>query len=154
MDQKSDMFRFSFEDEFLSKYHGKFLDNVDVANNLLQAYSLVDKCIEKAMGDHKFYVNFRPEFFAFATHGIGNCYLWQRISDEGFHVKVTGYSAVIDYIYQNSSIAKEVKLFPLMFMFRNTIELCLKRLFYSRVEDGVSRNIFFVSRKSTRDERI
>ena len=25
-----------------------------------------------------------------------------------------------------------------MFMFRNTIELCLKRLFYSRVEKGVT----------------
>lgn len=148
VDEKSDIFRFPFEDEFLSKYHGEFLDNVDVANNLLQAYSLIDKCIKKAEGDHKFYPELKPEFFIFTKHGIGNCYLWQKISDEGFHVKITGYSNVIDYIYQNPSITKEIKLFPLMFMFRNTIELCLKRLFYSRVEDGIPVNVFFAKRKS------
>lgn len=41
VDKKSDMFRFPFEDDFLSKYRDKFLDNVDVANNLLQAFALV-----------------------------------------------------------------------------------------------------------------
>ena len=33
-------------------------------------------------------------------------------------------------------------------MFRNTIELCLKRLFYSRVEDGVPLKVFNSKRKS------
>lgn len=47
VDKKSDMFRFPFEDDFLSKYRDKFLDNVDVANNMLQAFSLIKKCIEK-----------------------------------------------------------------------------------------------------------
>jgi hypothetical protein len=46
VDKKSDMFRFPFEDDFLSKYRDKFLDNADVANNLLQAFALVKKCIE------------------------------------------------------------------------------------------------------------
>ena len=35
-----------------------------------------------------------------------------------------------------------------MFMFRNTIELCLKRLFYSRVYNGVPRKVFNSKRKS------
>ena len=43
------MFRFPFEDEFLSKYRDKFLDNVDVANNMLQGYALVKKCIERGI---------------------------------------------------------------------------------------------------------
>lgn len=45
VDKKSDMFRFPFEDNFLSKYRDKFLDNVDVANNLSQAFALIKKCI-------------------------------------------------------------------------------------------------------------
>ena len=49
VDKKSDMFRFPFEDEFLSKYRDKFLDNVDVANNMLQGYALVKKCIERGI---------------------------------------------------------------------------------------------------------
>ena len=150
VDKKSDMFRFPFEDDFVSKYRDKFLDNVDVANNLLQAFALVKKCIEKGIvsEEDEFDHNLKPEFFAFASHGFGNCYLWQRISDEGFHVKVTGYTEVIDYIYKNHQISNKVKLYPLIFMFRNTIELCLKRLFYSRVEDGVPLKVFNSKRKS------
>ena len=41
------MFRFPFEDEFLSKYRDMFLDNVEVANNLVQAFGLVYKCVQK-----------------------------------------------------------------------------------------------------------
>lgn len=150
VDKKSDMFRLPFEDEFLSKYRDSFLDNVDVANNLLQGYALVKKCIERGtiFKDDEFDCKLKPEFFVFASHGIGNCYLWQRISDEGFHVKVTGYSEVIDYIYHNQSITNEDKIYPLIFMFRNTIELCLKRLFYSRVDNGVPLNVFNSKRRS------
>lgn len=150
VDRNSDMFRFPFEDEFLSKYRDKFLDIVDVANNLLQGFALVKKCIEKGivLKEDEFDSELKPKFFVFASHGFGNCYLWQRISDEGFHVKVTGYFEVIDHIYQNQSISNEDKLYPLIFMFRNTIELCLKRLFYSRVENGVPLKIFYSKRKS------
>lgn len=150
VDKKSDMFRFPFENDFLSKYRDKFLDNVDVANNMLQAFSLIKKCIEKGNieKDVEFNGDLQPEFFVFASHGIGNCYLWQRVSDEGFHVKVTGYSEVIDFIYNNQQISNEVKLYPLMFMFRNTIELCLKRIFYSKVDNGVPYRVFNSKRKS------
>ena len=150
VDKKSDMFRFPFEDEFLSKYRDKFLNNVDIANNLLQCFALVKKCIEKGivLKEDEFDSKLKPEFFVFASHGIGNCYLWQGISDEGFHVKVTGYSEVIDYVYQNQNITNEDKLYPMIFMFRNTIELCLKRLFYSRVDNGVPLKVFNSKRKS------
>lgn len=47
VDNKSDMFRFPFEDEFLSKYRNKTLDNVNVANNLLQALCLSEKMHSK-----------------------------------------------------------------------------------------------------------
>ena len=150
VDKKSDMFRFPFEDDFLSKYRDKFLNNVDIANNLLQCFALVKKCIEKGivLKEDEFDSKLKPEFFVFASHGIGNCYLWQGISDKGFHVKVTGYSEVIDYVYQNQNITNEDKLYPLIFMFRNTIELCLKRLFYSRVDNGVPLKVFNSKRKS------
>lgn len=150
VDKKSDMFRFPFDDDFLLKYRDKFLDNVYVANNLLQAFALVKKCIEKGIVSKmdEFDLSLKPEFFVFASHGIGNCYLWKRISDNGFHVKVKGYSEVIDYIYQTPNINKEDKVYPLIFMFRNTIELCLKRLFYSRVDNGVNLSVFNSKRKS------
>lgn len=150
VDKKSDMFRFPFEDDFLSKYRDKFLDNVDVANNLLQAFALVKKCMEKGIisEEDEFDQDLKPEFFVFTSDVFGNCFLWQKISDKGFHVKITGYTEVIDYIYKNQQISNKVKLYPLIFMFRNTIELCLKRLFYSRVNDGVPLKVFNSKRKS------
>lgn len=108
------------------------------------------KCIQKRfiIDEDKFNATFEPKFFIFSSHGIGNCYLWQSLSDEGFDVKVTGYNEVIDFIYKNQQISKETKFYLLMFMFRNTIELCLKRLFYSRVDDGVPLKVFYSKRKS------
>jgi hypothetical protein len=35
VDSKSDVFRFPFEDEFLAQYRDKFIDIVEVANNML-----------------------------------------------------------------------------------------------------------------------
>ncbi|AMJ41416.1 hypothetical protein [Anaerotignum propionicum] len=150
VDAQSDMFRFPFEDDFLSKYRNKFIDNVDVANNLLQASALIKKCIECGIvsSDDSFDNNLKPEFFIMASHGIGNCYLWQSLTDEGFHVKITGYIAVADFIFKNKELHNEEKLYPLMFTLRNALELCLKRLFYSRVEKGVSKHAFFSKRKS------
>lgn len=55
---------------------------------------------------------------------------------------------MIEYLYKNQEISNEVKLYPILFMFRNTIELCLKRLFYSRVYNGVSLKVFNSKRKS------
>lgn len=152
VDRKSDVFRFPFEDEFLSKYRDKFLDNMQVANNLLQAFSLVKKCLEMGVisEEEKFDNNLKPEFFIFTSYGSGNCYLWQSVSDAGFHVKITGYTDAIDFIYQDDGITNHDKLYPLIFMFRNTIELYLKILFYSRVEKGVSQKIFRSKRKSHR----
>lgn len=151
VDEKSDMFRFPFEDEFLAKYRNKFLDNVAVANNMIQAFSIVSKCLNFGGDDSnsEFEADWEPDFLILANHGIGNCYLWESISDHGFHTKVTGYTAVADFIYYNcDKIILEEKLYPLIFLLRNSIELSLKRLFYSSVDHGVPKHIFLSKRRS------
>ena len=153
VDQKSDIFRFPFDDIFLHQYRNKFLDNVDVANNLLQAFSLVEKCINcgAVPDDSEFDSSLVPEFFIFATHGIGNCSLWQPISDDGFFMKIEGYNDVAQFIYEEcSNIPLANKIFPLFFVLRNSIELGLKRLFYTRVEHGLCSKIFYAKRNSHR----
>lgn len=154
VDRNSDVFRFPFDDKFLLKYRDKFLGNVEVANNLLQAFFLVKKCLEMGVitEEEKFDNTLNPEFFIFASDGRRNCYLWQSRSslDEGFYVKIKGYTEGIDFIYRAKSIPNEDKLYPLLFMFRNNIELRLKILFYSRVKKGVSKNAFKLKRKSHR----
>lgn len=151
VDKKSDMFRFPFEDSFLAQFKDKFLDNLVVANNMLQAFALIKKCLEEGVieKEDEFNSSFKPEFFSFASNGFGNCYLWQDLSDDGlFYVKVTGYISVADYIFRNKKINVNDKLYPLLFMLRNTLELCLKRFFYIRVDNGIPKHIFFSKRKS------
>lgn len=151
VDEKSDMFRFPFEDEFLAQYRDKFLDNVAVANNMVQAFSIICKCHNCGTYDYnsEFKVDLEPKFLIMASHGLGNCYLWEPVSDNGFHTKVTGYTAVADFIYHEcNSITLEEKVYPLIFLLRNSIELCLKRLFYSSVDNGIPRQIFFSKRRS------
>lgn len=151
VDKKSDMFRFPFEDDFLAQFRNKFLDNIAVANNMLQAFSLIEKCLNCGLynSNSEFEVDLEPEFLILASHGIGNCHLWESISDKGFHAKVTGYVYVADFIYYKcDDITLEEKVYPLIFLLRNAIELCLKRLFYSSVDNGVPKNVFFSKRRS------
>lgn len=150
IDSKSDIFRFPFEDDFLSQYRNQFIDTFKVASNLLQAFALIKKCLEcyTTNPESTFDNTLEPDFFIIAAHGIGNCYLWQSLTDDGFHVKVRGYIEVANFIFKNKALSNEKKLYPLMFMLRHALELCLKRLFYSRVENGVPHHKFFSKRKS------
>lgn len=151
VDAKSDMFRFPFSDAFLSQYRDKFLDNYAVVNNMLQAFSLVNKCLKYGNVDIRgeFVNTFEPSFLILANHGFGNCYLWQPISDEGFFSKIDGYIQVTDFLfYHCNSIPLVDKSYPIIFLLRNTLELCLKRLFYARVINGVSPRVFNSKRKS------
>jgi hypothetical protein len=68
---------------------------------MLQSFTLIKKCINKGIvaKEEALYNSLGPEFFIMANHGIGNCYFWQAISDDGFCVKVTGYIAVADFIF-------------------------------------------------------
>ena len=153
VDKNSDMFRFPFDDDFLSKYNDKFLDNIAVANNLIQCFELVRKCINKGVVDAGAVFNNKltTSFLVFTSHGIGNCYLLQKISDSEFHIKLIGYTEVIDYIYNNQHISNANKLYPLVFMFRNTIELYLKCLLYRTVNSGTVSNSKLNSHRIKKD---
>lgn len=150
VDEKSDMFRFPFDNGFLQQYRDKFLDTAAIANNLVQAFTLVKKCIEKGVvaPNYEFDSTYSPEFLILTNQGFGNCYLWQPISDDGFHVKVKGYMDVSEHIFHTPNVHLESKVYPPIFMLRNTVELALKRVFYKNLDYGVSEKVFNAKRKS------
>lgn len=151
IDEKSDLFRFPFNDEFLSKYKNKFLDISKMGNNLVQCYILIKKCLNKGknLTNRNFNENQTPEFFKFANHGIGNCYLWESNFEDNFHKNVVGYSSAAEFLFfECEDINNEVKVYPIIFLMRNLIELSLKRMFYRTIEHGVDKNIFYSKRKS------
>ena len=151
IDEKSDLFRFPFEDDFLSQYENKFLSIPYMGNNLLQCYSLIKKCLNKGLEADiiEFNSEREPKFLQFANHGIGNCYLWESLSDDGFHKQTVGYSEVSEYLlHRCNDLSNEQKVYPLLFLLRNTIELGLKRMFYKSISFSVPKYIFNSKRKS------
>lgn len=139
IDKKSDTFRFPFSDEFISKYDQKFLDIKSVVDNILQAFSLVKKILERGNVNDKvvFDNNLKPSFFVFTDTRTRNCYLRKDFGGKGFYSKIEGYTEVIDYIYNIKEIPLENKSYPLICMLRNDIELYLKCLLYHDVEQPV-----------------
>ena len=118
VDAKSDLFRFPLEDEFLSTYRNEFLDIVDMANSMLQAYGLIQKCLVIQEGDkiNRFDRLRSDEFLQFANHGIGNCYLWESITGDGFHKLVLGYGQTAEFLFMEcTGISKDEKIFPILF---------------------------------------
>lgn len=151
IDANSDLFRFPFNNDFMSQYSNKFLNIADIGNNLLQCCSLLKKCVDKGINDPimKFNENRKPQFLQFASHGIGNCYLWDWIGSDGFYKQITGYNEVAKFLFlECDDLSNEQKVYPLMFLYRNTIELGLKRMFYKTIEFGVPKDKFYSKRKS------
>lgn len=110
-------------------------------------YNLLQLICKNINRNVVFKADWKQDFLILASHRIGNCYLWESISDNGFHTKVKGYTDVADFIYYKcENIPLEEKIYPLIFLLRNSIELCLKRLFC--VDNGIPRNIFFSKRRS------
>lgn len=155
IDRSSDTFRFPFEEKFLINYKNKFIDIESVIKSLLQAKFLIDKCIDRNTIDNEFNSNLSTDFFSIShDDSFYDCYLWQPdISNKeknteefylrdiflnGCYTKIEGYTDAIDIIYDSQNISKETKFYPLMFMFRNTIELCLKQLLCSFINYGIT----------------
>ena len=151
VDARSDLFRFPFEDDFLAAYKNKFLDVVNMANSMLQAYGIIQKCLRIPEEERidRFEALRSSDFLQFAGHGIGNCHLWESFSGDGFHKQVLGYGESAEFLfYECDEISKEEKAFPILFLLRNLIELGLKRMFYKTIEHNVPRNIFMSKRRS------
>lgn len=137
VDPKSDTFRFPFNAAFLNQFRNKFLNNFGVVQNMFQAVALIEKCLNCGVDDAKSKFDDRlvPQFFVFEQHGIGNCYLWQPWGDPGFYAKLAGYLGSVDYLfYRCDSIPLKSRMFPILFLLRNALELSIKQLFFARVE--------------------
>lgn len=116
-----------------------------MANSMLQAYGIIQKCLQIPESERidRFDPARSSEFLQFASHGFGNCSLWESISGDGFYKQVLGYSLATEFLfYECNEISKEDKTFAILFLLRNLIELGLKRMFYKTIEHGVPRNIF------------
>ena len=130
-------------------YRDEFFDVADMANSMLQAYGIIQKCLqipESARID-----GFDPtrssDFLQFTSYGLGNCSLWESLSGDGFHKQVLGYSLATEFLfYECNEILQQDKTFAILFLLRNLIELGIKRMLYKLIEHGVPRN-FFLARE-------
>lgn len=152
IDAKSDTFRYPFNIDFINLYENKFLDNLQIGRNLLQANTLISKCINWGICDStycEFNNNYPAEFFIYTTHGFGNCHLWNPYNEIDYHKIIHGYTEVADYVF-NSTNTDNLKqnTYPLIFLLRNTIEIQLKAIFELKLLNGVYKKKGYGDRKS------
>lgn len=149
IDEKSDLFRFPFEDHFLIKYEKKYINIFDTINNILVAYSLLKKCLLEDEAPSKYFNIIRSnEFLIIAEHGIGNCDLYDSLSTDNFYKQIRGYNEAATFLlYECKEIEKEKLAYPLLFLQRNLIELSLKRLFTTKLYN--SNTYVFNSKKKS-----
>lgn len=64
------------------------------------------------------------EFLQFANHGIGNCYLWESITGDGFHKLVLGYGQTAEFLFMEcTGISKDEKIFPILFFIEKSYRI-------------------------------
>lgn len=140
VDENSSLFRYPFKDDFLRQYQNEFLDIVDMGNNFLNAFVILKKCFTGREDIEIFTVDVSrtTDFLIFSNHGFGNCQLWESPWGDGFHKQVVGYSMAAHFLYEGYEVDKNSKrIFPIIFLLRNAIELTLKRLLYAKVKEGI-----------------
>ena len=151
VDRNSTLFRYPFKDDFLKQYNNDFLDICEMGNSLLNAYAILDKEY-KGVADISIYeidTSLNYDFLIFASHGFGNCQLWESPWGDGFHKQVEGYSEVAEFIYEKyKQESKDEYIFPMLFLLRNAIELSLKRLLFAKVINGVEQKWIRKTRNS------
>ena len=139
IDKNSSLFRFPFNDEFLDKYRNDFIDVVDTANSIVKAFDIVYKFkTREGEINCQCYNEVKPVFLSMSNHGIGNCSLWESAREGGFARKIEGYMDVADYLfYCCPQIDMNAKLYPIMFLVRNAVELGLKRFYSVNLTQGI-----------------
>lgn len=136
IDSSSDLFRYPFKDNFMQQYANEALDVLHMGNRLIYCYSTLNKMIfGEWFEEDELDLMEEPQFLAFATSGMSNCYLWDSPWSDGFHKQVVGYSEVASFLVNNFNESKDKTLFyPIAFLMRNAIEIGLKRLLHMQME--------------------
>ncbi|MCU0104135.1 hypothetical protein N7603_00475 [Acholeplasma vituli] len=134
-DQKSDLFRYPFPSTFLAQYKNKYLDILIILNCLNSVFLLVhdfycdDKLASDSLQENIDYIyENSPDatFLCQASNGYGNCYLWQMYEMDSFK-QIEGYKSIGDLLYREFTTSGDVMYIPpMIFMYRNLIELLLK----------------------------
>ena len=151
VDSNSALFRYPFKDEFLLQYQNRFLDIADMGNAFLNAYTILKKCFtgKEDTSIIEIDVTMSTDFLIFANNGFGNCYLWESLFGDNFHKQVVGYSSTAYFLFQKYIFDKKYgRIFPIIFLLRNAIELSLKRLLDSKVEKQLPEKIIHCIKNS------
>jgi len=151
VDEKSDLFRYPFTEDFFQTYKNKFFDIADMGNAFLMVYTILGKCDTGIENKDIIEIDTKmpTEFIRYAGDGYGNCYIWKSIKKNDFYAQVTGYNRVAEFLFkQLQEVNTATESYPIIFLLRNAIELGLKRLLYSNTQIRVATHKIYSVRNS------
>lgn len=78
-----------------------------------------------------FHSNAKPKFLVFCVDGLHNCNLWEFDEIHSYDKKIYCFKESVSFLLNEcKDIQNEEKLYPIVFLLRNTVELCLKKIIY------------------------
>lgn len=136
-DQKSDLFRYPFNNEFLQLYRNCYFDVLNMTLKMMYYYN----CLYKLYSGEN-YCHFDDDdlrkieevknkysgFVILNNHGFGNCYLWQ-LYDIDAYKQIEGYILASNILWHliKENKTTDIEL-PLMYSLRHLIELNMKNI--------------------------
>ncbi|SDY37176.1 hypothetical protein SAMN02910264_02069 [Ruminococcaceae bacterium YAD3003] len=138
-DEKSDEFRFPFSDKLINKNNAKLLDCRLIVKTMFNAALILEKATSTSSTkyDNQIDLNLTPVFISYSNIPQHNCYFWVPENDSQYRIKIDEYISCIEILCADTSINMKNKIFPLLFMYRNAIELSLKLLMFQCIHIGL-----------------
>ncbi|MBD7945822.1 hypothetical protein MKZ20_14845 [Psychrobacillus sp. FSL K6-2684] len=130
-DEQSDMFRYPFSIKMKAFFQKQTHINLRVlGTNMNTAYKLLTMISNKADEiDHKDLIKFKPEFLMSSGSYLEQAVIWKGFNNNNYYPYIQGYMESGKYLYELIKDDQKVYLFlPMCYMYRNGIELALKRI--------------------------
>ena len=139
-DVSGDLFRYPFDNEFLSDYRNKFLDVFSMYQIFDLYYSYLEneysgnmvldaKVVEKIKNERNEKNN---EYLVEAPHGYGYCMIWEMQDDYPGFKQIEGYETIGRYLNYCYTKGNKNVVFPMLFVYRHLVEISLKDFLFHR----------------------
>ena len=143
-DKNTDEFRYPFSSTFLERNANVHLDISAIVNRLENAHMIIDKCLANDCNhENELDSSLSTSFFSITDEELGNCFIWKSHNETGtftdydYYIKIRGFIDTADLLIKNNNLSCNTKIYPILFLCRHSIELCMKRiLFYSIKSDN------------------
>lgn len=130
LDSESDMFRYPFGNQFKILFERQTNISLKATHdNMNKAYSIVKELFSTGMFSEQIYEAYEPKLIIEGGHYYQQSVVGYKYSQYSFYPYFSSYNEVGDFLKKTIIAENKSNLFmPTCYLYRNAIELCLKKM--------------------------